>query len=74
MSEGAVAGYPLQDVKVEVYDGKHHPVDSKEVAFMTAGRKAFIDAIQKAKSGSAGADTCKHGDHGAGRPDRRHLI
>ncbi|MHC4210270.1 MAG: elongation factor G [Planctomycetota bacterium] len=49
MSEGAIAGYPMQDVKVSVYDGKHHPVDSKEVAFMTAGRKAFIDAIRKAK-------------------------
>ena len=49
MSEGAIAGYPMQDIKVSVYDGKHHPVDSKEVAFMTAGRKAFIDAVQKAK-------------------------
>jgi elongation factor G len=49
MHEGAIAGYPMQDIKVSVYDGKHHPVDSKEVAFMTAGRKAFIDAVQKAK-------------------------
>jgi elongation factor G len=49
MAEGAIAGYPMQDIKVSVYDGKHHPVDSKEVAFMTAGRKAFIDAVQKAK-------------------------
>jgi len=31
-----------------VYDGKHHPVDSKEVAFVSAGRKAFLDALQKA--------------------------
>ncbi len=46
---GAIAGYPLQDVKVSVYDGKHHPVDSKEVAFVTAGKRAFIDAVQKAK-------------------------
>jgi elongation factor G len=46
---GAVAGYPLQDVRVEVYDGKHHDVDSKEIAFVTAGRKAFIDAVQKAR-------------------------
>ncbi len=45
---GAVAGYPLQDVKVTVYDGKYHPVDSKEVAFITAGKKAFIDAVGKA--------------------------
>ncbi len=49
MQEGAIAGYPLQNIKVSVYDGKYHPVDSKEVAFMTAGRKAFVDAVQKAK-------------------------
>jgi elongation factor G len=39
----------MQDVRVSVYDGKHHPVDSKEVAFKTAGRYAFIDAVEKAK-------------------------
>ncbi|MFQ5633699.1 MAG: elongation factor G [Gammaproteobacteria bacterium] len=48
MSQGAVAGYPLQDIRVIVYDGKHHPVDSKEVAFVAAGKKAFADAIGKA--------------------------
>jgi elongation factor G len=48
LNEGAVAGFPLQDIRVTVYDGKHHAVDSKEVAFVSAGRKAFIDAIQKA--------------------------
>lgn len=48
MHEGAVAGYPLEGIKVSVYDGKYHPVDSKEIAFMTAGRRAFIDAVQKA--------------------------
>jgi elongation factor G len=46
---GAVAGYPMQDVRVIVYDGKHHPVDSKEVAFVAAGKKAFLDAISKAR-------------------------
>ena len=46
---GAVAGYPLQDVMVAITDGKHHPVDSKEIAFRTAGKYAFIDAIEKAK-------------------------
>ena len=46
---GPVAGFPVQDVRVIVYDGKHHPVDSKEIAFVTAGRKAFLDAIEKAK-------------------------
>ncbi|MCZ6834941.1 MAG: elongation factor G, partial [Planctomycetota bacterium] len=49
MHHGAIAGYPMQGIRVAVYDGKHHPVDSKEVAFMTAGKKAFIDAVQKAK-------------------------
>ncbi len=48
LTEGAVAGYPLQDLRVIVYDGKHHPVDSKEVAFVVAGKKAFLDAISKA--------------------------
>src|SRR6202007_1100240 len=48
LSEGALAGFPLQDLRVIVYDGKHHPVDSKEVAFASAGRKAFLDAVQKA--------------------------
>jgi elongation factor G len=46
---GAIAGYPLQDIRVIVYDGKHHPVDSKEVAFRTAGKFAFRDAIAKAR-------------------------
>lgn len=49
MSMGAVAGYPMQGIRVSVYDGKHHPVDSKEVAFITAGKRAFIDAVQKAR-------------------------
>ena len=47
--EGAIAGCPIQDVKVTVYDGKHHPVDSKEVAFVTAGKRAFLDAVHKAR-------------------------
>jgi elongation factor G len=49
LEEGVIAGYPLQDIRVSVYDGKHHPVDSKEVAFVSAGKKAFIDAVLKAK-------------------------
>ena len=49
LETGFVAGYPLQDVRVIVYDGKHHPVDSKDVAFMSAGRKAFLDALAKAR-------------------------
>jgi elongation factor G len=49
LAHGNVAGYPMQDVRVIVYDGKHHPVDSKEVAFVAAGRKAFMDALAKAR-------------------------
>jgi len=49
MQDGAIAGYHMQNIKVSVYDGKHHSVDSKEVAFVTAGRKAFIDAVHKAR-------------------------
>jgi elongation factor G len=49
LATGAIAGFPMQDVRVIVYDGKHHPVDSKEVAFVSAGKKAFLDAVEKAK-------------------------
>ncbi len=48
MTEGAIAGYAMQDIEVTVYDGKYHPVDSKEIAFVTAGRHAFLDAIRNA--------------------------
>ena len=49
MNSGAIAGYPMQDVRVTVYDGKHHSVDSKEIAFVAAGKKAFLEAIAQAK-------------------------
>jgi elongation factor G len=49
LTHGAIAGYPVVDVKVTVYDGKHHSVDSKEIAFVTAGRKAFMAAIREAR-------------------------
>lgn len=49
MSAGYLAGFPMQDIKVSVYDGKYHAVDSKEVAFRAAGKGAFIDALSKAK-------------------------
>jgi elongation factor G len=48
LNEGAVAGYSMQDLEVTVYDGKYHPVDSKEIAFVFAGRNAFLDAIKSA--------------------------
>lgn len=49
MAEGAVAGFPISDVRVTLFDGKTHPVDSKEVAFITAGRYAMIEAVQQAR-------------------------
>ena len=49
LAAGAIAGYPMQDIRVIVYDGKHHAVDSKEIAFIAAGKKAFLDAISKAR-------------------------
>jgi len=50
LEAGPVAGYPVHDVRVIVYDGKHHDVDSKEVAFIAAGKRAFMDAIGKARA------------------------
>lgn len=49
LEEGFIAGYPIQDLQVTVYDGKYHAVDSKEIAFVTAGKKAFHDALEKAR-------------------------
>jgi elongation factor G len=49
LASGAIAGHPVVDVRVTVYDGKHHSVDSKDIAFATAGRKAFLSAIHAAK-------------------------
>ena len=49
LGSGALSGNPMQDIRVTVYDGKHHPVDSKEVAFVAAGKKAFLDAFSKSR-------------------------
>ena len=48
IAEGAIAGYQMQDLEVEVYDGKFHPVDSKEIAFVIAAKHALHDAIKNA--------------------------
>jgi elongation factor G len=49
LASGVIAGYPVVDVRVVVYDGKHHSVDSKDIAFATAGRKAFMAAIREGR-------------------------
>ncbi len=49
LAGGAISGHPVVDVRVTVYDGKHHSVDSKEIAFVTAGRKAFLAAVREAR-------------------------
>jgi elongation factor G len=49
LAAGAISGHPVVDVKVTVYDGKHHSVDSKEIAFVTAGKKAFMAAVREAR-------------------------
>ena len=48
MAEGYLAGYPMVDIKVAVYDGSYHPVDSNEMAFKTAARIGFRAACEKA--------------------------
>jgi elongation factor G len=48
-ARGAIAGYPLVDFKVELIDGKFHPVDSDDLSFQLAGRKAFRTAMEKVK-------------------------
>lgn len=49
LESGALAGFPVVDVRAIVYDGKTHPVDSKDIAFQTAARHAFKESMQKAK-------------------------
>jgi len=49
LERGALAGYHIQDIAVEVFDGKYHDVDSSEAAFKTAGRLAFKKAILAAR-------------------------
>lgn len=48
LSEGAISGNPIRDIEVTVYDGKYHSVDSKEIAFVIAGKKAFLNAVRDA--------------------------
>jgi elongation factor G len=49
LTRGVLAGYPIDDVRVELYDGSYHDVDSSEMAFKIAGSMAFQDAAKKAR-------------------------
>jgi len=49
MDSGALAGFPMVDVRAIVYDGKTHPVDSKDIAFQIAARQGFKEAVNKSK-------------------------
>ncbi|AYV20571.1 elongation factor G [Vibrio mediterranei] len=48
LEEGAISGNPIRDIEVTVFDGKYHSVDSKEIAFVIAGKKAFLQAVEEA--------------------------
>ena len=50
MRAGVVAGFPVQDVRVRLFDGQHHSVDSSEMAFKIAGSMAFKDAMENAQA------------------------
>ena len=50
LESGVIAGFPVVDLKVTVFDGKHHSVDSKEIAFVTAGKKALMAAVREARA------------------------
>ena len=49
LTRGILAGYPIDDVRIELYDGSYHEVDSSDMAFKIAGSMAFQDAAKKAK-------------------------
>ena len=74
MQSGVVAGYPVSDLRVRLFDGSYHSVDSSEMAFKIAGSMAFKQAMEDAEAGAARAD---HGGGGVGarglggRRDRR---
>ena len=72
MTTGVLAGYPMDDVKIELYDGSYHDVDSSEMAFKIAGSMAFKDAAKKAHPGAARAGDARRGRRARGVHGRRH--
>ena len=66
LGDGAIAGFALQDLRVSVYDGKHHAVDSKEVAFVSAGKQGLRRGDAGSEPDRARADRARRDQH-AGR-------
>ena len=63
LDKGVVAGYPMVDIEVTLYDGSFHEVDSSEAAFKIAGSIALQEAAKRAKAGHFGTDHENSGDH-----------
>ena len=72
MEHGTVAGYPVKDVRVRLVDGKHHDVDSSEMAFKIAGSMAFRQAMEEADPVLLEPIVTPHGQLPRGRRRRRH--
>ena len=55
----SLAGYPVKDVRVRLFDGQHHTVDSSEMAFKIAGSMAFKQAMAEAEPGTCSSRSCR---------------
>ena len=62
LARGVLAGYPIDDVRIELYDGSYHDVDSSEMAFRIAGSMALQDAAKKARRDSVAERSRGHAD------------
>ena len=71
MQQGAVAGYPVKGVRVTVYDGSYHSVDSSEMAFKLAGSIAMKQALEQCTAGAPGADHAGHRERAREQRRRR---
>jgi hypothetical protein len=72
LAHGAIAGYPVVDVRVIVYDGKHHSVDSKEIAFVTAGKQGLHRRHARGAADRAGAHRARRDQRARPRHGRHH--